>query len=158
MYGAGAWAGTVALRRTAPLLAQAETPADYTIRIAQLRLEIAPGKTVKTTGFNGRVPGELIRLREGQQVTIDVVNETDMRGHCALARARDSVVAGWGDGRGVAGVGGAWGKAAIHMGGETRRLSVVPLAHDGWAPPGSGDLQRRVRISDDRCEERSGAL
>ncbi len=77
MYGAGALAGTVALRRTAALLAQAETPADYTIRIAQLRLEIAPGKTVKTTGFNGRVPGELIRLREGQQVTIDVVNETD---------------------------------------------------------------------------------
>ena len=65
-----------------PLLAQAETPADYTIRIAQLRLEIAPGKTVKTTGFNGRVPGELIRLREGQQVTIDVVNETDMADMC----------------------------------------------------------------------------
>jgi FtsP/CotA-like multicopper oxidase with cupredoxin domain len=77
MYGAGALAATVALRRAPPLLAQAETPADYTIRIAQLRLEIAPGKTVKTTAFNGRVPGELIRLREGQQVTIDVVNGTD---------------------------------------------------------------------------------
>jgi FtsP/CotA-like multicopper oxidase with cupredoxin domain len=76
--GAGALAGALSLRRGAPLLAQAETPADYTIRIAPLRLEIAPGKTVKTTAFNGRVPGELIRLREGQQVTIDVVNDTEV--------------------------------------------------------------------------------
>jgi len=32
---------------------------------------------VKTTAFNGRVPGEVIRLREGREVTIDVINETN---------------------------------------------------------------------------------
>jgi FtsP/CotA-like multicopper oxidase with cupredoxin domain len=74
--GAGALAGAVSLGRCAPLLAQA--PPDYTIRIAPLQLEIAPGRIVKTTAFNGRVPGELIRVREGQRVTIDVVNQTDM--------------------------------------------------------------------------------
>ena len=53
-----------------------QAPADYTIRIAPIRLEIAPGRTVKTTAFNGRVPGELIRLREGKTVAIDVINDT----------------------------------------------------------------------------------
>ncbi len=52
-------------------------PPDYTIRIAPVRLEIAPGRVVKTTAFNGRVPGQLIRVREGQQVTLDVINETE---------------------------------------------------------------------------------
>ena len=63
-----------------PLLAQSQprTAADYTIRIAPMRLELAPGKVVRTTAFNGRVPGDLIRVREGQQVTIDVINETDV--------------------------------------------------------------------------------
>lgn len=56
---------------------QPQIPADYTLRIAPMRLEIAPGKVVHTTAFNRRVPGELIRLHEGQQITIDVVNETD---------------------------------------------------------------------------------
>ena len=69
-------AGTWSLGRVVPLLAQ--TPADHTIRIAPLRLEIAPGKIVRTTAFNGRVPGEVIRIREGKTVTLDVVNETDI--------------------------------------------------------------------------------
>jgi FtsP/CotA-like multicopper oxidase with cupredoxin domain len=76
VHGAGALAGALPLSHCASLLAQA--PPDYTIRIAPLRLEIAPGKIVKTTAFNARVPGELIRVREGQRVTIDVVNETDV--------------------------------------------------------------------------------
>jgi FtsP/CotA-like multicopper oxidase with cupredoxin domain len=50
--------------------------ADATLRISQVELEIAPGKTVKTTGYNGSVPGPLLRFREGQQVIIDVINDT----------------------------------------------------------------------------------
>ena len=50
--------------------------ADYTLRIAPLTLELAPGVTVKTTGFNGTVPGPLLRLKEGAPVTIDVLNES----------------------------------------------------------------------------------
>lgn len=33
---------------------------------------------MKTTAFNGKVPGELIRVPEDRQVTIDVVNDTDV--------------------------------------------------------------------------------
>lgn len=47
---------------------------DYSLRIEPCTLEIAPGVTVKTTAFNGQVPGPLLRLREGIPVTIDVTN------------------------------------------------------------------------------------
>jgi FtsP/CotA-like multicopper oxidase with cupredoxin domain len=57
-------------------LAWAQTSADHTIHIAPIHLEIAPGRFVKTTAYNNRVPGELIRLRQGKSVTIDVVNDT----------------------------------------------------------------------------------
>ncbi|MGA2889474.1 MAG: multicopper oxidase family protein [Terracidiphilus sp.] len=70
-------AGTSLFGRSAALQSQSASPADYMIRIAPIRLEIAPGKIVHTTAFNGKVPGDLIRVREGQQVTIDVVNDTD---------------------------------------------------------------------------------
>ena len=69
-------AGTSLLGRTFTLPAQPQLIADYTIRIAPIRLEIAPGKIVRTTAFNGRVPGEVIRIRQGHQVNIDVINET----------------------------------------------------------------------------------
>jgi FtsP/CotA-like multicopper oxidase with cupredoxin domain len=49
---------------------------DYTLRIGRISLEVAPGKTVKTTGFNGSAPGPLIRVKEGQPVSIQVINET----------------------------------------------------------------------------------
>ena len=39
---------------------------DYTLRIAPLRLELAPGKTINTFAYNG------------QQVSIDINNETDV--------------------------------------------------------------------------------
>ncbi|MGA8107877.1 MAG: multicopper oxidase family protein [Acidobacteriaceae bacterium] len=78
MQSVCALAGASPLARSWPLAAQAAEPADYTLRIAPLHLEIAPGTTVKTTAFNGKVPGELIRIREGAKVTIDVVNDTDV--------------------------------------------------------------------------------
>ena len=65
-----------ALAGPARLWAQAQPRADYTLHIAPIHLEIAPGKTVKTTAINGTVPSKLIRVREGAPVTIDVVNDT----------------------------------------------------------------------------------
>jgi FtsP/CotA-like multicopper oxidase with cupredoxin domain len=47
---------------------------DYLLNIEPCSLEIAPGVTVKTTAYNGQVPGPLLRLREGVPVTIDVSN------------------------------------------------------------------------------------
>jgi FtsP/CotA-like multicopper oxidase with cupredoxin domain len=51
---------------------------DVTIRIAPLRLELAPGKVIDTFGYNGTVPGQVLRLREGRQVSIDIRNDTDV--------------------------------------------------------------------------------
>ena len=48
---------------------------DYTIRIESVSLELAPGKTIKTTGYNGQVPGPVLRLREGTPVKIKVIND-----------------------------------------------------------------------------------
>jgi FtsP/CotA-like multicopper oxidase with cupredoxin domain len=55
---------------------QAAKPAvDHTIRIGSVSLELAPGKTIKTTGYNGSVPGPALRLREGRPVNIKVIND-----------------------------------------------------------------------------------
>ncbi len=56
---------------------QTESPADYTIRIAASPVEIAPKKIISTTTYNGQFPGPLLRFKEGQQVTVDIHNDTD---------------------------------------------------------------------------------
>ncbi len=52
------------------------SPPDVSLRLGRISWEVAPGKIVKTTGVNGSSPGPLVRLKEGQQVTIEVSNET----------------------------------------------------------------------------------
>lgn len=56
---------------------EAESAADYTIRIGASPVEIAPNRILSTTTYNGQFPGPLLRLKEGQQVTVDIYNETD---------------------------------------------------------------------------------
>jgi FtsP/CotA-like multicopper oxidase with cupredoxin domain len=50
--------------------------ADVSIRISPVELQVAPGKLIKTTGYNGSAPGPVLRFREGQSVIVDVFNET----------------------------------------------------------------------------------
>ena len=57
---------------------EAAAKVDYTLTIAPLSVEIAPGKIIKTVGYNGTVPGPLMRFREGQQATIAVTNRSDV--------------------------------------------------------------------------------
>ncbi len=52
------------------------SPADFTLRISPVKLETAPGRIIKTTGYNGSSPGPILRLQEGKPVTIEVQNET----------------------------------------------------------------------------------
>ena len=54
----------------------APTKADYALRIEPCTLDIGPGVSIKTIGYNGQVPGPLLRLREGVPVSIDVTNAT----------------------------------------------------------------------------------
>lgn len=71
-------AAALPLAQAVPTFAQ-QAKADYALTIAPVSLELAPGKTIKTIGYNGQVPGPLIRVREGRTVTIDIAN------HCANA-------------------------------------------------------------------------
>ncbi|HXO87200.1 MAG TPA: multicopper oxidase domain-containing protein [Candidatus Acidoferrales bacterium] len=52
-------------------------PADYTLRIAPVALEIAPSRFISTIGYNGTSPGPVLRMREGKPVSVDVINDTD---------------------------------------------------------------------------------
>jgi FtsP/CotA-like multicopper oxidase with cupredoxin domain len=52
--------------------------ANYTLRIKTSPVEIAKNRIVSLTTYNGQFPGPLLRLKEGQQVTVDVLNETDV--------------------------------------------------------------------------------
>jgi FtsP/CotA-like multicopper oxidase with cupredoxin domain len=78
LQGAGATALALTTESMSlPARAQAVSgDAGVTIRIAPVRLELAPGHVVQTVGYNGTAPGPLIRLREGQRTTIAVVNDT----------------------------------------------------------------------------------
>jgi len=53
------------------------SPADFTLRISPIALELAPSRFISTIGYNGTSPGPVLRMREGKPVTIDVVNDTD---------------------------------------------------------------------------------
>jgi FtsP/CotA-like multicopper oxidase with cupredoxin domain len=61
-----------------PLIAADAEKADHTLRIAPVSLDIGPGKTIKTVGYNGSVPGPAMRFTEGKPVTVDVFNDTDV--------------------------------------------------------------------------------
>jgi len=50
---------------------------DVTLRIGNVTADIGNGHTISTIGYNGTVPGPLIRLHEGVPVTVDLFNETD---------------------------------------------------------------------------------
>ncbi|HEX5184332.1 MAG TPA: multicopper oxidase domain-containing protein, partial [Allosphingosinicella sp.] len=65
--------GACARRSGAPA---ATERADHTIRIADAKIELAPGVEIATTAYDGRFPGPLIRLREGRRTIVDIHNGT----------------------------------------------------------------------------------
>jgi FtsP/CotA-like multicopper oxidase with cupredoxin domain len=67
--------GLASLGRTLPALAQAA--ADYTLVISPVTLDLSPRHRLRTVGYNGQVPGPLLRFKENRPVTIDVVNRSD---------------------------------------------------------------------------------
>ena len=52
--------------------------ADFALQIAPAMVELAPQVVISTIAYNNKVPGPLMRMREGQPVTVDVVNDTDV--------------------------------------------------------------------------------
>jgi FtsP/CotA-like multicopper oxidase with cupredoxin domain len=77
LIGAGA-AGMAVGTALGRAYAQIAASPDYVLRIAPMRLELAPDKVIDTFAYNGTVPGPVLRLREGRQVNIDIRNDTDI--------------------------------------------------------------------------------
>jgi FtsP/CotA-like multicopper oxidase with cupredoxin domain len=78
LYGAVAVASEFAAGPVRAVQREDDTLADVTLRIGTVKVDVAPGKTIVTTGYNGNVPGPLIRLREGVPITVDLFNDTDI--------------------------------------------------------------------------------
>jgi FtsP/CotA-like multicopper oxidase with cupredoxin domain len=82
--GAGKLRSTFAEQRPAPTdhpmvpLERGGPAADFTLQIAPMLVELAPQVVISTIGYSNQVPGPRLRMREGQRVTIDVMNETDV--------------------------------------------------------------------------------
>src|SRR5215468_8978894 len=55
----------------------ANTPADVRLGIGPVLVDIAKDHTISTIGYNGSVPGPLIRMKEGVPVTVEIFNDTD---------------------------------------------------------------------------------
>jgi FtsP/CotA-like multicopper oxidase with cupredoxin domain len=55
-----------------------ERAADFTLQIAPMMVELAPQVVISTIGYSNKVPGPLLRMREGQSVTVDILNDTDV--------------------------------------------------------------------------------
>jgi len=51
---------------------------NYTLHIKTSPIEIAPNRIISSTTYNAQFPGPLLRFKEGQQVTVDVFNDTDV--------------------------------------------------------------------------------
>lgn len=51
------------------------TDVDYLLTTREVEWELAPGKVVRAWSYNGRVPGETVRVLEGERVRIGLRNE-----------------------------------------------------------------------------------
>src|SRR5665647_675621 len=60
-----------------PALSWAEKR-EFSMTIDEVSIEVAPGFTNKVFAFNGQVPGPLIHVREGDDVTVHVTNNTTL--------------------------------------------------------------------------------
>lgn len=84
VFGAGLMTNTAIGRATdvtnmpvAPTLPRANGKADVNLRIGPVLFELDKEHTLSTIGYNGQVPGPVIRLEEGKVVTVDLFNDTD---------------------------------------------------------------------------------
>jgi FtsP/CotA-like multicopper oxidase with cupredoxin domain len=84
----GAIAGSSLLHGTRPFYGQMavhdamDSKADYTLKIATTPLELSPDRILSATTYNGQFPGPLLRMKEGQRVTLDVHNELRCPNSC----------------------------------------------------------------------------
>ncbi len=51
--------------------------ANHSLTIGTGLVEVAPGRILSTTTYNGQFPGPLLRFKQGQRVVVDIHNNTD---------------------------------------------------------------------------------
>ena len=73
----GKWLGAVILLFAAVFQVQA-AQREFDLSIDEVSIEVAPGLNYKVFGFNGQVPGPLLHIEEGDDVTINVTNNTSL--------------------------------------------------------------------------------
>ena len=56
--------------------ARSLTPPDFTLEIAPCLLEASPKHRIQTVAYNGQVPGPLLRVREGREITVEIRNRS----------------------------------------------------------------------------------
>lgn len=85
LAGVSALSGTSIVSGCAPLIDRTTTStassgnaARFSLRIAPVKLDLSPKQTIQTIGYNGSSPGPLLRVKEGQQVIVDVKNDSDV--------------------------------------------------------------------------------
>jgi FtsP/CotA-like multicopper oxidase with cupredoxin domain len=64
--------------RTRMSSTSSDNAARFSLRIAPVKLDLSPKQTIQTIGYNGTSPGPLLRVKEGQQVIVDVKNDSDV--------------------------------------------------------------------------------
>jgi FtsP/CotA-like multicopper oxidase with cupredoxin domain len=57
-------------------MGQSVAAPDHVIEIAPYRVEVSAKKSFETLAYNGQVPGPLLRMKQGQPVTVEVRNKT----------------------------------------------------------------------------------
>jgi FtsP/CotA-like multicopper oxidase with cupredoxin domain len=73
----GGWVSSAALGAGAQSTPDQDArDADITLHISEVTTELAPGRSLKTVGYNGQVPGPLLRATEGKSIAVDVWNDT----------------------------------------------------------------------------------
>jgi len=65
---------------TSPVQAQAQSGASFTLVTMMQEVQVAPNVTYDAWTYNGTLPGPLIRVTQGQNVTITLINR-DIMGH-----------------------------------------------------------------------------
>jgi FtsP/CotA-like multicopper oxidase with cupredoxin domain len=53
-----------------------EPPADFALEIAPYVLEASPKHRFPTLAYNGQVPGPLLRMKQGRQITVEIRNKS----------------------------------------------------------------------------------
>jgi FtsP/CotA-like multicopper oxidase with cupredoxin domain len=53
-----------------------EPPADFTLEIAPYVVEASPKHRFPTLAYNGQVPGPLLRMKQGRQITVEIRNKS----------------------------------------------------------------------------------